>query len=131
VRDWDPTRARVAELASAGKLDDAIALLNTKGAAQVQAVQQHFTQAIDAVRDRAQAVSYTHLDVYKRQEFTITKQFLDDLAEQNFLNRLATMKKALLVCHAPLDEYVSIDNASTIFTAARHPKSFLLSLIHI
>jgi methyl-accepting chemotaxis protein len=55
VRDWDPTRARVAELASAGKLDDAIALLNTKGAAQVQAVQQHFTQAIDAVRDRAQA----------------------------------------------------------------------------
>jgi uncharacterized OsmC-like protein len=31
----------------------------------------------------------------------------------------------LLVCHAPRDEYVSIDNAGTIFTAARHPKSFV------
>ena len=57
--------------------------------------------------------------------FTITKQFLDDLTGQNFLDDLAKMRKALLVCHAPQDEYVSIENASTIFTAARHPKSFL------
>ncbi len=35
------------------------------------------------------------------------------------------MKKALLVCHAPRDEYASIENANAIFTAARHPKSFL------
>jgi uncharacterized OsmC-like protein/alpha/beta superfamily hydrolase len=57
--------------------------------------------------------------------FTITKQFLDDLAGQNFLDDLAKMRKALLVCHAPQDEYVGIENASAIFTAARHPKSFL------
>jgi uncharacterized OsmC-like protein/alpha/beta superfamily hydrolase len=57
--------------------------------------------------------------------FTIAKQFLDDLAEQNFLDGLANMKKALLVCHAPLDEYVGIENASAIFAAARHPKSFV------
>jgi uncharacterized OsmC-like protein len=35
------------------------------------------------------------------------------------------MRKALLVCHAPQDECVGIENASAIFTAARHPKSFL------
>ena len=57
--------------------------------------------------------------------FTITKQFLDDLTGQNFLDDLAKMRKALLVCHAPQDEYVGIENASAIFTAARHPKSFL------
>jgi uncharacterized OsmC-like protein/fermentation-respiration switch protein FrsA (DUF1100 family) len=57
--------------------------------------------------------------------FTITKQFLDDIAGQNFLDGLANMKKALLVCHAPRDEYVGIDNATAIFSAARHPKSFL------
>jgi uncharacterized OsmC-like protein/alpha/beta superfamily hydrolase len=57
--------------------------------------------------------------------FTITKQFLDDLTGQNFLDDLAKMRKALLVCHAPQDEYVGIENASTIFAAARHPKSFL------
>ena len=59
------------------------------------------------------------------RSFTITKQFLDDVAEQNVLAGLAKLKKALLVCHAPRDEYVGIDNATQIFAAARHPKSFL------
>jgi len=59
------------------------------------------------------------------RSFTITKQFLDDVAGQNILDGLAKMKKALLVCHAPRDEYVGIDNATQIFAAARHPKSFL------
>jgi uncharacterized OsmC-like protein/fermentation-respiration switch protein FrsA (DUF1100 family) len=57
--------------------------------------------------------------------FTITRQFVDDVASQNFLDGLVNMKKALLVCHAPLDEYVDIENASAIFAAARHPKSFI------
>jgi uncharacterized OsmC-like protein/alpha/beta superfamily hydrolase len=59
------------------------------------------------------------------RKFTIARQFLDDIAGQNFLDGLANLKKALLVCHAPRDEYVGIDNATTIFSAARHPKSFL------
>ena len=59
------------------------------------------------------------------RSFTITKQFLDDVAEQNFIDGLAKLKKALLVCHAPRDEYVAIDNATQIFAAARHPKSFV------
>ena len=57
--------------------------------------------------------------------FTITRQFVDDLTGQHFLDDLAKMQKALLVCHAPQDEYVGIENASAIFAAARHPKSFL------
>ena len=59
------------------------------------------------------------------RSFTITKQFLDDIANQNFLAGLKDLKKALLVCHAPRDEYVAIDNATQIFMAARHPKSFI------
>ena len=59
------------------------------------------------------------------RSFTITKQFLDDVAEQNILDGLPKLKKALLVCHAPRDEYVGIENATKIFTTARHPKSFL------
>ena len=57
--------------------------------------------------------------------FTIERQFLDDLASQDFLTGLAHMKKALLVCHAPLDDTVGIENANTIFAAAHHPKSFV------
>jgi hypothetical protein len=54
-----------------------------------------------------------------------SKQFLDDVADQHYLGAIATMKKALLVCHAPHDDVVGIENASEIFAAAGHPKSFL------
>lgn len=57
--------------------------------------------------------------------FTIKKQFLDDLAGQNVLAAAAALKKPLLVMHAPLDETVGIDNATKIFVAAKHPKSFV------
>jgi putative redox protein len=35
------------------------------------------------------------------------------------------LNKALLVLHAPQDEVVGIDNASQIYLAAKHPKSFI------
>ena len=35
------------------------------------------------------------------------------------------MHKALLVFHSPTDEIVGIENASFIFTTAKHPKSFV------
>ena len=57
--------------------------------------------------------------------FRIRKQFLDDIAGQNLSDHIAGLRKALLVLHAPRDEVVSIDNAAAIFTAAKHPKSFV------
>lgn len=57
--------------------------------------------------------------------FTVKKQFLDDISSQNLKEKIATLHKALLVFHAPLDQTVSIDNAAEIFMAARHPKSFV------
>ncbi len=57
--------------------------------------------------------------------FRIRREFLDDVAEQRLTERIARLRKALLVCHAPTDEIVGIDNASRIFAAAKHPKSFV------
>ena len=57
--------------------------------------------------------------------FTIKKQFLDDLAGQNVLDCAAKLKKPLLIMHAPLDQTVGIENATKIFIAVRHPKSFI------
>jgi putative redox protein len=57
--------------------------------------------------------------------FTIKREFLDDIAEQGLTARLANLHKALLVMHAPTDDTVGIDNATRIFVAARHPKSFV------
>lgn len=57
--------------------------------------------------------------------FTLKKQFIEDLEKTEFLEAIGHFRKALLVMHAPLDNVVSIDHATEIFTAAKHPKSFI------
>jgi uncharacterized OsmC-like protein/alpha-beta hydrolase superfamily lysophospholipase len=57
--------------------------------------------------------------------FRIRRAFLEDVAEQELSGRIAALRKALLIFHAPTDEIVGIDNSSRIFAAARHPKSFV------
>lgn len=51
--------------------------------------------------------------------------FADDLKMQDQTARLAGLKKALLVLHSPVDQTVGIEEASGIFGAAKHPKSFV------
>ncbi|MGO4813298.1 alpha/beta fold hydrolase [Cupriavidus sp. 2MCAB6] len=57
--------------------------------------------------------------------FRIKRQFIEDVAEQRLLDGVARLRKALLVMHAPQDDTVGIDNATQIFIAAKHPKSFV------
>ncbi|AJG23087.1 alpha/beta fold hydrolase [Cupriavidus basilensis] len=57
--------------------------------------------------------------------FKIKRQFIEDVAEQKLLDSVAKLRKALLVMHAPQDDTVGIDNATQIFIAAKHPKSFV------
>lgn len=57
--------------------------------------------------------------------FTIRKSLLDDLAAQDPAETLHQLSAALLVMHSPRDQVVSIDNATRIYRAARHPKSFV------
>ncbi|MEJ2434789.1 MAG: alpha/beta fold hydrolase, partial [Pseudolabrys sp.] len=57
--------------------------------------------------------------------FRIKRQFLDDVAENRLHECLANLRKALLIFHSPTDDIVGIDNASHIFMAAKHPKSFV------
>lgn len=59
------------------------------------------------------------------RKFNIRRQFLDDLASQDSVGRIAELHKALLIFHSPRDTTVHIDNAARIFTAAKHPKSFV------
>ncbi len=59
------------------------------------------------------------------RRFRIRREMIDDLASQTLEGRLGTLKRALLVMHAPFDNIVGIDNASDIFLAAKHPKSFV------
>ena len=59
------------------------------------------------------------------RQFRISRAFVDDIAEQKLAERIANLRRALLIFHSPTDEIVGIDNATRIFTAAKHPKSFV------
>jgi putative redox protein len=50
---------------------------------------------------------------------------IDDAGAPNLTTALQNLGRALLVLHSARDEIVGIDNARRIFTAARHPKSFV------
>lgn len=57
--------------------------------------------------------------------FRVGRDFVDQTRNQPQQKRIARLGKALLVMHAPGDDIVGIDNASLIFEAAKHPKSFV------
>ncbi|MDH5753099.1 MAG: bifunctional alpha/beta hydrolase/OsmC family protein [Deltaproteobacteria bacterium] len=59
------------------------------------------------------------------RDFCIRRQFVDDIRSVNLSRSIGSLGRALLVMHSPLDETVGIENATRIFTAARHPKSFV------
>lgn len=59
------------------------------------------------------------------RSFRVGRDLVRDLASQDQAARIASLHRALLVMHAPTDATVGIENASRIFAAARHPKSFV------
>ena len=63
------------------------------------------------------------------RKFNIRRQFIDDLEKYNSVAHIKALNKALLIFHSSADNVVSIDEAARIYTAARHPKSFV-SLDH-
>jgi uncharacterized OsmC-like protein/fermentation-respiration switch protein FrsA (DUF1100 family) len=57
--------------------------------------------------------------------FHIRRDFLDDLERHDPATSIGGLAKALLILHSPQDAIVPIDNATKIFVAAKHPKSFV------
>jgi putative redox protein len=59
------------------------------------------------------------------RSFTIRRAFIEDLTGQAQSERIHTLRRPLMVLHAPMDDTVGVDNAAWIFQAALHPKSFV------
>ncbi|GAB2763997.1 bifunctional alpha/beta hydrolase/OsmC family protein [Nocardioides salsibiostraticola] len=57
--------------------------------------------------------------------FNLRRSFLTDIRDGDQQERIAALRRPLLVLHSPNDQTVGIDNAREIFEAARHPKSFI------
>jgi putative redox protein len=109
-----------AVLAAAGSISESTAVATIAAPADPVHVRRLIEPSVqDIERDGEARV------VLANRTFTIKKQFLDDLAEHNMQERISSLRKALLVLHSPRDEVVDIDNATRIFVAAKHPKSFV------
>jgi putative redox protein len=61
--------------------------------------------------------------------FRVGRSFVEDVRAQMQRQKIAELRRALLVLHSPMDQTVSVDEAASIFLAAKHPKSFV-SLDH-
>lgn len=109
-----------AVLAAAGDIEELKAVATIGAPSDADHVVHNFQASLDTIETSGQAtVSLAG------REFTIKKQFLDDVRGASLKDRIAALKPALIVFHAPLDQTVGIENAAAIFSAAKHPKSFI------
>ena len=107
-------------LAAAALIPDAKAVVTIAAPSDPAHVTGLFADRIEDIRKHGEVeVSLAG------RPFQIRREFLDDIAEQHLLADVAKLHKALLVMHAPTDDTVGIDNATRIFVAAKHPKSFV------
>jgi putative redox protein len=109
-----------AVLKAAGKIPGARAVATIGAPFDPAHVAHNFGAKVKEIEEQGGA----QVDLAGRP-FTICKHFLEDIAAQEMKPAIAGMNKALLVLHAPLDDVVGIENAGEIFTAAKHPKSFV------
>ncbi len=55
----------------------------------------------------------------------VRRHFVEDVERADLSDCIRTLHRPLMVLHSPTDNTVGIDNASTIFQTARHPRSFV------
>jgi putative redox protein len=84
----------------------------------------HVTRLVEGGLEALTATGEAEVQIGGRP-FRIRRSFVEDLASHDLAARIKALRRPLLILHAPQDPIVGIENATTIFTAARHPKSFV------
>lgn len=109
-----------AVLAAAGRLPEVGAVVTIGAPADPAHVLKHFGAGLEKIERKGTA----EITLGERT-FRVSRSFVEDLRSASLKKAIGSMRKALLIMHSPLDEYVGIDHATRIFKAARHPKSFV------
>jgi putative redox protein len=109
-----------AVLAAAAELPEIAAVATVAAPFDVQHVTHLFKGGLDTILEKGEA----EVQLGGRP-FTIRRSFVDDLRTHDQGARIARLQHPLLVLHSPTDQTVGIENASSIFLAAKHPKSFV------
>jgi uncharacterized OsmC-like protein/pimeloyl-ACP methyl ester carboxylesterase len=107
-------------LAAARRIPDAKAVVTIGAPSDVAHVLHQFQAHLDNIeRDGVANVTLAG------RTFQISRGLVEDTKGQAIQHHVANLRKALLVMHAPRDQTVGIEHATAIFTAAKHPKSFV------
>ena len=109
-----------AVLAAARRIPEAVAVATINAPADAS----HVAGLLQDARAEIDAQGEAEVELAGRK-FRIRREFLEDAAAQKIAQAVAELNRALMVFHAPRDTTVGIDNASRIFLAAKHPKSFV------
>jgi putative redox protein len=109
-----------AVLAAAHRIPETAAVVTIAAPSDVAHVLHQFNADLDRI-ERDGAANMT----LARRTFAIRREFVEDARGQALTYRIANLRKALLVMHAPTDQTVGIEHATAIFSAAKHPKSFV------
>jgi putative redox protein len=109
-----------AVLGAAHRIPEATAVVTIGAPSDVAHVLHQFQAHLDDIeRDGVANVTLAG------RTFPISRELVQDAKGQAIEGHVANLRKALLVMHAPRDQIVGIEHATTIFRAARHPKSFI------
>ncbi|WP_020528412.1 bifunctional alpha/beta hydrolase/OsmC family protein [Flexithrix dorotheae] len=85
---------------------------------------EHVTHLFDKNLDEIKANGKALVNIGGRP-FEIKQQFIEDLESINSKNYIGSLDAGLLILHSPNDTIVGIENATQIFKAAKHPRSFI------
>ncbi len=107
-------------LAAASMIPEAKCIATVAAPSDPSHVTHWFKEQIPEIREKGE------LEVsLAGRPFRIKREFLDDIAEHKLTQTVAKLHKPLLLFHSPTDNTVGIDNATHLFVAAKHPKSFI------
>jgi len=107
--------------AAASDVDTVKAVATVGAPANVGDVLRHFDPD-SLARAEEKGTAQTEL---AGRPYVIHRSFIDDVRAQDLLTKVRELRRPILILHAPGDKIVGIGNASSIFQAAWHPKSFI------
>lgn len=109
-----------AVLAAAAEVPGLQAVVTIGAPADPSHVEQHYDALVDRVLTEGQAEW-----AVGGRALTLKRAFVEDVRNADLGSCIGELGLPLLVMHSPTDDTVDIENASEIFLAARHPRSFV------
>ena len=109
-----------AVLAAATEIPDVKGVVTIGAPADAEHVLEMFDDRIDEIEKNG----FAEVTLAGRP-IKIGKSFIEAARETRLIDRIAKIRGSILVLHSPLDQTVGIGNATRIFQAAKHPKSFV------